>query len=274
MKVLITGITGTLGTALTGHILEHTNWDIVGLSRDEQKQQGFLLAKYFPNRIKMLLGDVRDINTVKKALDGVQYVYHLAALKCVDVLEAFPSEAYHTNYKGTENIVSSIASNQKLIFVSTDKAVKPINAYGYSKAMAEKLVLTNKDFAVCRYGNVLGSRGSVLPIFYQAAKDKRPLEITNMDMTRFWITIDDVVEFVFKSYLRTGLCIPKMKAASVLRVANTIKKICKSDSPILESQIRPGEKLHEDLTEVINSRDAKQYLDDELEALLRSVLGV
>ncbi len=161
-----------------------------------------------------------------------------------------------------------------MIFVSTDKAVKPINAYGYSKAMAEKLVLSNNNYTVCRYGNVLGSRGSVLPKFIHQIKTRSAMEITHTEMTRFWISAEDVVEFVFEGYLRTGLHIPKMKAASVVRVAKTLQKIFDATNNIGVSQIRPGEKLHEDITETVNSKNAEQYSDVELENLLRRVLCV
>lgn len=274
MKVLITGITGTLGTALTDYILNNTNWKIVGLSRDEQKQYAFRAAHTHADRVDLLLGDIRSRETVARACEGVHLVYHLAALKCVDVLEAFPSEAYKTNYEGTENIFNVLAPDQKMVFVSTDKAVKPINAYGYSKAMAEKLVLTNKNYTVCRYGNVLGSRGSVLPKFMHQIKNNLPLEITHIEMSRFWVTAEDIVEFVFNGYLRTGLHIPNMKAASVVRVAKTLQKIFDATNNIGVSQIRPGEKLHEDITEAVNSKNAEQYSDVELENLLRRVLCV
>jgi len=274
MKVLITGITGTLGTALTDYILSNTNWNIVGLSRDEQKQYAFRAAHTHADRVDLLLGDIRSRETVARACEGVHLVYHLAALKCVDVLEAFPSEAYLTNYIGTENIVNVLAPDQKLIFVSTDKAVKPINAYGYSKAMAEKLVLTNKNYTVCRYGNVLGSRGSVLPKFMHQIKNNLPLEVTHIEMSRFWVTAEDIVEFVFNGYLRTGLHIPNMKAASILRVTEIMKKMFNSDSKLQVTGIRPGEKLHEDITEHVNSKDCEHYSNEELELLLRKVLCV
>lgn len=268
MNVLITGITGSLGTELTKQILETTNWDIVGLSRDEQKQYSFIKHP----RIRLILGDIRDKNACGAAVKDVSTIFHLAALKHVDLLEFSPTEAMATNYQGTLNLLNAMNKHQNMVFISTDKAVRPINAYGYSKAIAEKIVLLNPKNAVCRYGNVLGSRGSILPYFASLSKQNKPHPITNDQMTRFWINLTDAAKFVLKCASKSGINIPPIKASSLLDVSRAIHLYYGSTAGHHHVGIRPGEKIHEDIELDLNSKDACQYTDEELTDLIKRAL--
>jgi FlaA1/EpsC-like NDP-sugar epimerase len=208
---------------------------------------------------------------------GVDRVYHCAALKCVDTLEDNPYEAIYTNLMGTKNVVKA-AKEQKittLVMASTDKAVFPINIYGMTKAAAEKIVLS-EGYSVCRYGNVIGSRGSVVPMFVKAIQANEPIKITSPDMTRFWIRMEDAASFIYglgSQAYGYGLSIPPMKAAPVIMVAKVIAGLLGKNEPEIEIVgIRKGEKMHEclysDEKDSIFSNTCTQYTETELKELL------
>jgi UDP-N-acetylglucosamine 4,6-dehydratase len=254
-KYLITGITGTMGQALSKLILNKIpNAFILGISRDEQKQR--LLPKH--ERITYKLADIRDKQSLFRAIGNesvIDCVFHLAALKCVDTLEDNVFEAVQTNVVGTQNIVD-IAQDygSDLVLASTDKACYPVNAYGATKALAERIV-TSADFKVCRYGNVIGSRGSFVPTIVECLKKGIPIPITDKEMTRFWLKTEDVASFlmdVSEDAVSGEVLIPKdifschvtilVKAiAEILGVENYDYRIV---------GIRPGEKIHETLQTV------------------------
>lgn len=254
MKILITGITGTLGRQVLSMLLENSRIEIYGISRDEQKQRAI---PRHPN-LHLRVGDIRDSDTMAELFNDMEYVnfiYHFAALKCVDTLESWPMEAVRTNILGTQNVLlfaKKVMCN-KVIFTSTDKAVYPINAYGHSKAIAEKMVLNaSPTNVVCRYGNILGSRGSFLPSLVKTLKEKKCAYITDQAMTRFWMTIEEVATFVVhcgETQSLTGLQIPKkMYSSSVLDLVQAVAEIIGvKDYEIKNVGIRPGEKIHESI---------------------------
>jgi FlaA1/EpsC-like NDP-sugar epimerase len=260
MKILITGVTGTLGSALVKKILNETDHSIIGISRDEQKQR--LLPRH--DRLKLRIADVRDIDSLYRAIEDVQLIFHLAALKCVDTIEENPFESVKTNVLGTQNIVD--IANQlgaRVCFTSTDKAAHPINAYGQCKAVAEKLVMEgNSRNVVVRYGNVLGSRGSILTPLIKSLTTEGKAYVTHEEMTRFWMPIETVVGFVNEiafSEIMTGLVTPKdIKAAYVVDLIKAVAKILRVyeySTDIIG--IRRGEKLHEVLLTEHETEDKK-----------------
>lgn len=245
MKVLITGITGTLGQAVMKLALADGH-EVVGVSRDEQKQRAI------PSHpgLKLLLADVRDLEAMTRASVGCDVIFHFAALKCVDTLEHQPAEAYKTNVIGTQNILTAQEVNgvKRVVLSSTDKAAYSINAYGHSKAMAEKLVLQNPNNIVTRYGNVLASRGSVIPQFVKSLRSDGLVKITHPEMTRFFLRIEDAAAFVYKVARddKGGLKIPTMKACKMTALAAAMADVIGLDK--FGTQvigIRPGEKIHE-----------------------------
>jgi UDP-glucose 4-epimerase len=247
VRILITGITGTLGRWVSD-ILLGSGHEIIGYSRDEQKQR--LIPNY--DKLTLYLGDVRDRDRITEASRGCQIIFHLAALKCVDTLEANPDESIKTNLVGTDNILHAQRVNNisRVVFTSTDKAVYPINSYGKSKALAEDLVLRNKNNVVCRYGNVLASRGSVLPIFVEKIRNNHPVEITDPRMTRFWMTQAEAADFVISrglSDMACGLNVPEIQSSSLVTLALTIGEALGKQVEMKTIGIRPGEKLHEQL---------------------------
>jgi FlaA1/EpsC-like NDP-sugar epimerase len=249
-RVLITGITGTLGTTLTRLLLQDDNLDeIVGVSRDEQKQRQMPTHP----KLKLRLADVRDANSVARALgsEPVDYIFHLAALKCVDTLEFHPHEALQTNVIGTQNMLDIAQQyGAKLTFTSTDKACYPVNAYGQSKALAEKMVL-NAGHTVCRYGNVLGSRGSFLPSLILSLKTEGKAYLTHPDMTRFWMSAGQVALFVRDAGRQSkgGLKVPDgLQACSMPDFIKAVASFTGVERyEVEEIGIRPGEKFHETL---------------------------
>lgn len=273
MKYLITGITGTLGRAVTKILLLRRGVEIVGLSRCEQKQKD--LPKH--KNLSLILGDIRDRDTLIDAARGVSVIFHFAALKCVDVGEGFPLEFIKTNVIGTENVLAAQRFHKipRVVLSSTDKACYPINAYGATKALAEDLTLQNPNNVVCRYGNVVGSRGSVVPAFVNALKAGRPLSITDPGMTRFWIKIEDAAKFVVDSADgEPGLRIPEMRASKITDVSDAISKIMGVTADFSFDGMRPGEKFHECLRmenegEMVFSNEVTPYSELELVELLR-----
>jgi UDP-N-acetylglucosamine 4,6-dehydratase len=252
MKILITGVTGTLGRAVTDLLLaNHPEVDIWGIARDEQKMR--TMPRH--DRLHLRLCDIKDkeaLEDVFHAADGFYKVLHFAALKCVDTLEDFPVEAVKTNVLGTHNIVTLARQTMcnRMLLASTDKAVYPINAYGHTKALAEKLVLEGgENNVVCRYGNILGSRGSFLLSLVESLKNKKKAYFTCHDMTRFWTTIDTIAAFVLESAFASpaGLRIPTpMKSSSVLDLIETTADLLGVKAyELVPIGIRRGEKIHE-----------------------------
>jgi UDP-N-acetylglucosamine 4,6-dehydratase len=264
-SVLITGGTGSLGKSLVRYLLGQTNARRVAiLSRDELKQQH--LRNHFEDdpRLRWFLGDVRDLERLKRAFHGVDYVFHTAALKQVDTGEYNPMEFIKTNVLGSQNVIdASIAAGVKrVVALSTDKASSPINLYGATKLTADKLFVAANNysfnygttFSVVRYGNVMGSRGSVIPFFQDIASQGKPIPITDYRMTRFWISIDSAVQFVVDSLdMMTGgeLYVPRIPSMKIIDLAHAVAPGAK----LLEIGMRPGEKLHE---EMISSDDSRR----------------
>ena len=255
--ILITGGTGSFGSTFLSKIAKYNPKEIRILSRDEKKQDD-LRKKFSDTRIKFFIGDVRDISSIKYAIKGCNYIFHAAALKQVPSCEFFPIEAVKTNVNGTYNVVSTAIRYKvdKVVCLSTDKACYPINAMGISKAMMEKVALAesrNSDHTkvcVTRYGNVMASRGSVIPLFIDQIKNNKPLTITSSEMTRFLMSLDEAVDLVLYA-LENGnngdLYVQKSPASSVGDLASAIIKLFKSKSKINNIGIRHGEKLHETL---------------------------
>ena len=268
-SVLITGGTGSFGQSMVRRLLKSDVARIAIFSRDELKQ--FELKNSLPSdeRLRFFLGDIRDIKRVEIALHGVDYVIHAAALKQVDTGEYNPMEFVKTNILGSQNVIDASirAGVKKVVALSTDKASSPINLYGATKLTADKLFTAANNyshaygtvFSVVRYGNVMGSRGSVVPFFRSLANSGQALPITDKRMTRFWITIQEAVEFVLESLeIMSGgeLYVPKIPSMKIVDLAFAISE----SSPIQEIGIRPGEKLHE---EMISPDDSRRTIELE-----------
>ncbi|MBM9589040.1 polysaccharide biosynthesis protein [Leptospira sp. 201903075] len=270
--LLITGGTGSFGKAVLNRFLKSDIKEIRIFSRDEKKQDD-LRKKYNDPKIKFFLGDVRDIHSLNSAFVGVDFVFHAAALKQVPSCEFFPMEAFKTNVVGTENVIQAAESNgvKKVICLSTDKAVYPINAMGISKAMMEKVMvaksrnLDEKGLIVCgtRYGNVMASRGSVIPLFLEQLKVGHPFTITDPEMTRFMMTLEDAVELVLYAFNegRNGdIFVQKSPAATIDTLAKSILDLFnKKDHKVNIIGTRHGEKLYETLL----SREERASAVDE-----------
>jgi UDP-glucose 4-epimerase len=256
--LLITGGTGSFGGAVLNRFL---NTDIFSeiriFSRDEKKQDDMRL-KLKDDKIKFYIGDVRDYSSVEKAMINVDYVFHAAALKQVPSCEFFPLEATKTNVFGTQNVIDAAVYHKvkKVICLSTDKAAYPINAMGVSKALMEKVAIASarnlKDTVVCltRYGNVMASRGSVIPLFINQIKNNQPITITDPNMTRFFMSLEEAVElvlFAFENGKPGDLFVNKAPAGSIENLAKAVLKICNSDNKINIIGTRHGEKLYETL---------------------------
>lgn len=272
--ILLVGGTGTLGRALLKKL---NNNQVLVFSRDELKQHE--LRHEFPG-VETMIGDIRDPKSVDRAMIGINKVFHVAALKHVDVLEKNPYEAHQTNVIGTMNVAEAALRNkvQDFYFTSTDKAVLPINVYGMTKAIAERYLLNqNKDipfsttFKVFRWGNIVGSRGSAVNLFAKTLKEQGKVYITDERMTRFWMRIEDAVDFMLdhKPVNWNETQFINMKAAPVLKMAEAVACILGIDKFDVEiCGIRPGEKLHECLysshNECVRSDTAPQLSLDEL----------
>ena len=270
--LLITGGSGSFGNAVLDKFLSSEISEIRIFSRDEKKQHD-MRVKYNNPKIKFFIGDVRNKESIRSAMNGVDYVFHAAALKQVPSCEFFPIEAVKTNVLGTENVLTvAIEFNvKKVICLSTDKAVYPINAMGVSKAMMEKTFVAKSrntnDTVICgtRYGNVMASRGSVIPHFFQQIKDGKNITVTNPEMTRFMMTLEDAVNLVlyaFKNGNPGDIFVQKSPASSIGLLANTMKDIYNSKVSIENIGIRHAEKVHETLLskeERIISEDLGDY---------------
>ena len=258
--LLITGGTGSFGNAVLERFLNTDIKEIRIFSRDEKKQDDLRHA-YQNDKIKFYIGDVRDIATLQYAMQNVDYVFHAAALKQVPSCEFFPMEAVKTNVFGTDNVLTVAIENKvsRVICLSTDKAAYPINAMGTSKAMMEKVILAKarnvdeKKTRICctRYGNVMASRGSVIPLFIEQIKNHIPLTITNGDMTRFIMNLNEAVDLVlyaFENGRQGDLFVQKADSCTIFILAEAIKSLFKvPDYPIKLIGIRHGEKMYETL---------------------------
>ena len=276
-SVLITGGTGSLGKALIEEMLSNTKVKRIAIySRDELKQ--YNLRNYFKDdpRLRWFLGDIRDIERLKRALHNVDYVIHAAALKQVDTGEYNPMEFIKTNILGSQNVIEASIDTgvKKVVALSTDKASSPINLYGATKLAADKLFIAANSyskgygttFAVVRYGNVMGSRGSVIPFFREFAKENKPLPITDLRMTRFWISISDAVKFVLGSFpiMQGGeLYVPRIPSMKIIDLAQAVAP----NSELIEIGVRPGEKLHEEMISAEDSRRTISISEDRLVVL-------
>tara|TARA_B100001245_G_scaffold43056_1_gene27642 strand:- start:102 stop:1103 length:1002 start_codon:yes stop_codon:yes gene_type:complete len=257
-KFLITGGTGSLGIALTKRLLDLGAETIRILSRNESKQL-VMESEIASDKVRFLIGDVRDLPRLEKALQGVDIVFHAAALKHVPVVEYNPFEAIKTNILGTQNIIDACLKEnvETVIGVGTDKAVSPLSTYGATKLLMEKLFTTAQNyidkkryrtnFLALRYGNVLGSSGSVIPKFIQQIKSKEKITITNLNMTRFSLTMDEALDFILESIsLGKGseVFIPKLKAYSIEVLKESLFELLENTGEQIISS-RPGEKMHE-----------------------------
>ena len=270
-SILITGGTGSFGRAFVRHILDNADpRRVVVFSRDELKQYETREQFNGDDRLRWFLGDVRDLERLRRAMHGVDYVVHAAALKQVDTAEYNPIEYVKTNVLGSQNVIdASIDSGvRKVVALSTDKASSPINLYGATKLTADKLFVAANNygaaydtkFSVVRYGNVMGSRGSVIPFFRSLHEQGRPITITDRRMTRFWITLEQAVRFVVDSFgLMAGgeLYVPRIPSMRIVDLAEAVAP----GSPIKDIGIRPGEKLHEEMIAADDSRRTVRLLE-------------
>jgi UDP-glucose 4-epimerase len=256
--LLITGGTGSFGNAVLQRFLETDHFSEIRIfSRDEKKQEDMRIALK-NEKLKFYIGDVRDYGSIERAMRGVDFVFHAAALKQVPSCEFFPLEATKTNVFGTQNVIDAAIAHkvQKVICLSTDKAAYPINAMGISKALMEKVAVAASRNAnkttVCltRYGNVMASRGSVIPLFIKQLQAGEPLTITDPKMTRFLMSLDEAVElvlFAFEHGNAGDLFVNKAPAGTIGDLAQALKQICKVDNEIKIIGTRHGEKLYETL---------------------------
>jgi len=258
--LLITGGTGSFGNAVLRRFLKTDIKEIRIFSRDEKKQEDMRI-KYNHPKLKFYIGDVRDYNTISSALRGVDYVYHAAALKQVPSCEFHPMEAVKTNILGTENVLEAAINNNvsRVVCLSTDKAVYPINAMGISKAMMEKVMVAKSrsvngsNTVICgtRYGNVMASRGSVIPLFVDLINAGRPLTLTDPNMTRFMMTLEDAVDLVLYAFAHGDngdIFVQKAPAATIETLTNALLGILgKDDHKVEIIGTRHGEKLYEAL---------------------------
>jgi UDP-N-acetylglucosamine 4,6-dehydratase len=271
--ILITGGTGSFGNAVLSRVLSSELSEIRVLSRDEKKQDD-MRKRYADPRIKFFIGDVRDINSVTNAMRGVDFVFHAAALKQVPSCEFHPLEAVKTNIFGTDNVLEAAirAGVARVVCLSTDKAVYPINAMGISKAMMEKVAIAKSRSAgntvICttRYGNVMASRGSVIPLFVSQIKSGSPLSITDPNMTRFMMSLDDAVDlvmFAFENGNQGDIFVQKSPAATIEVLADAVRTVLgRSVHPMKVIGTRHGEKLFEVLLsreEMVAAEDLGHY---------------
>ena len=268
--LLITGGTGSFGNAMLNKFLDSDIKEIRIFSRDEKKQDD-LRKKLNSKKVNFFIGDVRDIDSVKKAVKGVDYIFHAAALKQVPSCEFFPIEAVKTNILGTENVLESAIQSgvKKIVILSTDKAVYPINAMGLSKALMEKVMIAksreidNNHTVLCgtRYGNVMGSRGSVIPLFVEQIKNGQNITITDPNMTRYMMTLDDSVDLViyaFKNGKQGDIFVQKSPATTIKTLAVALQELYNANNNIRIIGTRHGEKLYETL---VNREEMAKAID-------------
>ena len=271
--LLITGGTGSFGNAILKRFINSDLKEIRVFSRDEKKQDD-MRKKYNNPKLKFYIGDVRDYSSVHDVMQNVDFVFHAAALKQVPTCEFFPMQAVKTNILGAENVLNAAIANKvkKVIVLSTDKAVYPINAMGMSKAMMEKVMVaksreTNHSTVLCgtRYGNVMASRGSVIPLFVEQIKEGKAITITDPNMTRFMMTLDDSVDLVlyaFKHGKPGDIFVQKSPASTIRDLAQALKELYNADNEIKIIGTRHGEKLFESLVnreEMVKAEDLGEY---------------
>ena len=273
-KFLITGGTGSFGSIVTKELLKYPVKEIVVFSRDELKQERLRLSLK-NDKIKYFIGDIRDYSSIELAMKNIDYVFHAAALKQVPSCEFFPMEAVKTNIIGTENVLNAALKNDvsKVVNLSTDKAVYPINAMGLTKGIMEKIMMAKARsscenlplFCATRYGNIMASRGSVIPLFVECIKSKKPITITDPSMTRFLMSLDDSVDLVFEAFKNAkqgDIYIQKSPASTIGDLAKALLEIFDADLPIKIIGTRHGEKLYESLLsreEMAKSIDLGKY---------------
>jgi len=272
--ILITGGTGSFGNAAIKNFLKSKVKEIRVFSRDEKKQEDMRI-RYNNDKLKFYIGDVRDFKSINQAMRGVDYVFHAGALKQVPSCEFYPMEAVKTNIIGAENVLEAAFNNNVLtvVMLSTDKAVYPINAMGLSKAMMEKLMVaksrlidgSNQAFCATRYGNIMASRGSVIPLFISQILENKPITITDPKMTRFLMSLDesiDLVEFAFSNASPGDIFVQKSPATTVKNIALALQKIFNSRNEIKIIGTRHAEKLYETLLtreEMVKAIDMGDY---------------
>ena len=270
--MLITGGTGSFGNAVLKRLINTDIKEVRIFSRDEKKQHD-MRVEFKNEKLKFYIGDVRDFDSISNALKNVDFVFHAAALKQVPSCEFYPIEAVRTNILGTENVLNAAIINnaKKVVCLSTDKAVYPINAMGISKAMMEKVMVSKSRnsgetiIVGTRYGNVMASRGSVIPLFHEQIINKEPMTITDPNMTRFMMTLDDAVELVlyaFENGNSGDIFVQKSPSSTIGELANALKTIYNSNVPINIIGTRHAEKLYETLLskeELIMSEDLGEY---------------
>ena len=268
-KILITGGTGSFGNAFVKKLLRYNLKEIIIFSRDEKKQDD-MRKEFNNNKLKFHIGDIRDEKSVETAVQGVDYIFHAAALKQVPSCEFYPMEAVKTNIIGVENLLNKAikAKVKKIICLSTDKAVYPINAMGVSKSMMEKVITaksrnSNKTkICITRYGNVIYSRGSVVPLFVKKIKEKNEITVTDNKMTRFMMSMDeaiDLVLFAFKEGKSGEIFVRKSPAATIKTIVEALSKIFSKKPKIKIIGPRHGEKFHETLLSKEEFKKAVNY---------------
>lgn len=271
---LVTGGTGSFGNAVLRHLLTLPVRELRVFSRDEKKQDDMRKSLMNP-KLKFVIGDVRFFESVYDALSGVDYVFHAAALKQVPSCEFYPLEAVKTNIIGADNVMRAARAQRvkKMVILSTDKAVYPINAMGISKAMMEKLMVANSmweregDITICatRYGNVMGSRGSVIPLFVQQIRDNNKITITDPNMTRFLMSLEESVNLVMYAFSNGkpgDIFVQKAPAATIIDLATAISESLRATPSIDFIGTRHGEKLYESLVsreEMVRAQDLGEY---------------
>jgi UDP-glucose 4-epimerase len=272
--LLVTGGTGSFGNAVLSHFIQSDFAEIRIFSRDEKKQEDMRLALK-DRRLKFYIGDVRDRTAVDDAVRGADYIFHAAALKQVPSCEFYPMEALKTNVIGAENVMRAAIANgvRRCVLLSTDKAVYPVNAMGLSKAMMEKMMIAmsrlakvdNTVLCATRYGNVMASRGSVIPLFLDQIRQNRPLTVTDPNMTRFLMSLDESVDLVLYAFehARPGdIFVQKSPASTIGDLAVAIRELLQGENPIQIIGTRHGEKLYESLVsreEMVRAEDLGTY---------------
>jgi len=272
--ILITGGTGSFGKTILNHFLDYNFKEIRVFSRDEKKQED-LRIKLGNNKIKFIIGDVRDYESIRNAAENADYIFHAAALKQVPTCEFYPLEAIKTNILGANNVITASIENSvtKVVLLSTDKAVYPINAMGMSKAMMEKVMISksrlnsNHNTVICatRYGNVMASRGSVIPLFIDQIMNRSDLSITNPKMTRFLMSLNDSVNLVLYAFENGGpgdIFVQKSPSSTIDNLADALVEIFNSNSNKIIIGTRHGEKLYEALVsreEMLRAEDLGNY---------------
>ena len=272
--LMITGGTGSFGRRVLKRFLSTDVREIRIFSRDEKKQEDMRISLN-NEKLKFYIGDVRDYDSVYQAMKGVDFVFHAAALKQVPSCEFYPMEAVRTNVMGTENVMNAATANKvkRMVMLSTDKAVYPINAMGISKAMAEKMLIAKARlqlqdetlFCATRYGNVMASRGSVIPLFVSQLKEGRPLTVTDPNMTRFLMSLEDSVDLVLYAYEhgeQGDIFVQKAPASTVADLAQALKELFNKENELQVIGTRHGEKLYESLIsreEMAHAQDMGNY---------------